>query len=109
MESHSFFCLAPNTRGSASLKPQMYMDIVLIDYPGKCYNDITSEHASIMMRLGFYLTSVSLQIIDFLSFWNGSSLSFMYENTFCPLILQAAVSSDGTVNRIVRFCLKWIE
>lgn len=50
-----------STYGSASLKPCIYRDIVLIDYPGKCYNDIISEHISIMMSMGFYLTSDSLK------------------------------------------------
>lgn len=82
--------------------------ILYKDYPGKCYNDITSEHISIVMSI-FFLYGLSTNHRFSLFVWNGSSLQFMCENTVCPLILQAPVSSDGTVNRIVRFFLNWIE
>lgn len=46
---------------------------------------------------------------DFLCCSAMAHLFSPYNNTFCPLILQGPISSDWTVNRIVHFCLKWIE
>ncbi len=65
--------LQESTYGSASLKSCIYKDIVLIDYPGKCYNDITSEHISIVMSV-FLFDIDSLQILDFLSFFGTAHL-----------------------------------